>query len=1002
MKNLYKRGAPVGWMPDADAVNAPEGALLRADNIVPDETGVLALRRGSTTLRTSLTGQDEQTGVHTIYSAPLPAPNPDGTWYDVSACGDRVYVHETAAGTERVVDTLGKTGDGDAVFSDDSYQIFMARGTDKKKWDGETLWNWPIPAPQIAATMAAATAIRTVIATFASTGDTSIPANTTAALTTPEGTSAFSAGYAGTSNTCVELTPNASTGRASYCKIWTADLDCYKILGNEGGQTDLIDFYVWLEEPRKVDKITIMFGLGTGTDPFIDDYYYFDFNIKNASTVNIKDSASYAAAAYTKSVNIGQSVLEPSDVTNIKTPTEVKEVLNRLGRFAGSRSRERQDSAQASPAWTHFTVTRGQFNRVGNTSGRSWSTVRGAKLIYIAVPGSTEKVRFDDLSIIGGGDRVFVGTFQCVYRFVRDNGTYLELSPVSPTSTPITLNQQTLSVSLSGAAMGFADPQVTQIWVYLFGGFLDTYYRVAVIQSQQLYSNFSLNEFDPTTDGVQDQQDMRSGIAVEFRILPGFSPTGDIILTVRKSELDVLIENVVLEPGAIGIPDNIVAIAGPWLNRLFCVTDEGYVYPTSSTSPSNCSVFHAIDLRRYGDPMWAVTTSGGVYVGFTKDVIRIAGSGDESADRSSLDLYPEPLNIGNPPVDRAVYTDGATVIYRSADGLMSLTGVTVAAVAQGVTSLLWRGYSRHNLDPLNTSTGRFRCVVDNQILYLLVTEGTGTSPTALWRVNLVTRMWSRTYYPAHTLLSLHRPKDGRLLAGTLGGSVLKLEDGVQDDGANIPVRILWPWADGGSPFARKVPFDTQIHANTGDLVGALKITTDGDTAGTSYPFSTRKDDIYRIDTSAVPTFVKARYEVTGDFFTFRLQGVNTTYRELAQQMMVVDTGYIIPPEPSDMAWLQEAEVDCMSASDLSLEVYLDDVLYTTQPVTVKPNVRSVYPVPLPRGTKGRRPRLLLRTTAADGSGQIGFECWRMRVRLRGSGNMIEIPIPTMSPTGSGD
>ena len=592
----------------------------------------------------------------------------------------------------------------------------MARGTDKKKWDGETLWNWPIPAPQIAATMAAATAIRTVIATFASTGDTSIPANTTAALTTPEGTSAFSAGYAGTSNTCVELTPNASTGRASYCKIWTADLDCYKILGNEGGQTDLIDFYVWLEEPRKVDKITIMFGLGTGTDPFIDDYYYFDFNIKNASTVNIKDSASYAAAAYTKSVNIGQSVLEPSDVTNIKTPTEVKEVLNRLGRFAGSRSRERQDSAQASPAWTHFTVTRGQFNRVGNTSGRSWSTVRGAKLIYIAVPGSTEKVRFDDLSIIGGGDRVFVGTFQCVYRFVRDNGTYLELSPVSPTSTPITLNQQTLSVSLSGAAMGFADPQVTQIWVYLFGGFLDTYYRVAVIQSQQLYSNFSLNEFDPTTDGVQDQQDMRSGIAVEFRILPGFNPTGDITLTVRKSELDVLIENVVLEPGAIGIPDNIVAIAGPWLNRLFCVTDEGYVYPTSSTSPSNCSVFHAIDLRRYGDPMWAVTTSGGVYVGFTKDVIRIAGSGDESADRSSLDLYPEPLNIGNPPVDRAVYTDGATVIYRSADGLMSLTGVTVAAVAQGVTSLLWRGYSRHNLDPLNTSTGRFRCVVDNQIL----------------------------------------------------------------------------------------------------------------------------------------------------------------------------------------------------------------------------------------------------------------------------------------------
>ena len=991
MKNLYKRGAPTGWMPDADAVNAPEGALLRADNIVPDETGALALRRGSDTLYSGLSGQDQQTGVHSLYSAPIPSPDPDGTWYDLAVCGDRLYIDGDPVNTF--------DGSGDVAFADDSYQIFMARGVTKKKWNGQTLENWPIAAPQIAATCAASSVIRQIFFNFSNTGDTSLPV-ATAAITYPEGTAAYATGFEGTSSSCTELTPNSSTGRASICKIWDSDQNCYDILGTLGGQTDLIDFYVWLEEPRKVDKITIMFGMGTGTDPFIDDYYYFDFNIKNANTVNIKDPASYTAAAYSKSASLSQSVLDPKDVTNVKTVAEVRDVIGRLGRFAGSRSRERQDSAQASPAWTHFTVTRGQLNRIGNTSGRSWSTIRGMKLVYTAVPGSTEKVRFDDLSIIGGGDRVLTGTFSIAYRFVNDTGNYIELSPVSPVSKPITLSQQALSISFSPTALSTADPQCNQIWIYMFGGLLDTWYRVAILQSQQGGSGVGLDEFDPTSDGTVDSSDQRRGMGFEFGI-PGFTPTSGITFTLKTTELDVL-WNEVLEPGAIGIPDNIVAIAGPWLNRLFCVTDEGYVYPTSNTSPSNCSVFHAIDMRRYGDPMWAVTTSGGVYVGFTKDVIRIAGSGDESADRSSLDLYPEPLNIGNPPVDRAVYTDGATVIYRSADGLMSLTGVSVAAVAQGVTSLLWRGYSRHNLDPLNTATGRFRCVVDNQILYLLVTEGTGTAPTALWRVNLVTRMWSRTYYSAHTLLSLHRPKDGRLLAGTLGGSVLKLEDGVQDDGANIPVRIVWPWADGGSPFARKVPFDTQIHANTGDLVGTLSISTDGDTTSTSYPFSTRKDDIYRLDTSAVPAFVKARYEVTGDFFTFRLQGVNTTYRELAQQMMVVDTGYIIPPEPSDMAWLQEAEVDCMSASDLSLEVYLDDVLYTTQPVTVKPNVRSVYPVPLPRGTKGRRPRLLLRTTAADGAGQIGFECWRMRVRLRGSGNMIEIPIPTMSPTGSGD
>ena len=1085
LKNLFRRGATY-WMPDADAASAPAGAFLRSDNIVQDEAGTPSLRRGSTTLYETQTGGQQDTGVHSLYSTQLPEPDPDGTTYDLAASGDTLWINGVDKGIE-----FNSTGD--VAFGDDSYQVFCARGTSKYKWNGHDLYNWPIAAPSLAATLSGSSVSSTIFFNFASTGDTAVPSGATATITTPEGTSADAAGYAGTANTAKELTPAAASGRASICKIFTADQDCFNILSKAGGDTDLIDLYVWLEEPRKVNAITIMFGLGTGTDPFIDDYYSFEYNVRDAHTVDIKDAASLGAGAYAKAASKSQDAISPEDVTKTKTPTEAASILKRLGRYAGSRSMARADAAQASPAWTHFTVTRGQCSRVGSTSGRDWETVRGIKIVYEAVPGSTEKVRFDDLVIIGGGDRVLSGTYKVAYRFVNYTGEYYEMSPLSPVSDPIVLNQQALLITFPASSMSGADAQVNQVWAYLFGGFLDTWYRVAVLSSTATGGYWSLDEFTRASDGspaptsvalsglvtaastdathvnlsaaagvsaandayntmiititsgtgagqlrtisdyvgatkvaeisaiwtdipdatsafiiteaataltTKDRSDLDIGIGLEMGARTGIT-NPDVVLALRKGEMDALIDNEVLEPGAIGIPDNIIAIAGPWNNRMFLVTDEGYVYPTSQRSPSNCCVFHTIDLRRYGDPLWAVKTNGGIYVGLTKDVVRIGGTGDESDDHATADLYPEPLNVGNPPMDRAVYTDGNTVIYRSADSLQVLSGAAVTPVATGDTSLLWRGLGRHGVSALNIATGRFRLAIDNQILYMLASEGTDTNPTSIWRANLSgdVKAWSRTIYAGTPLSIFRNDLDGRLMIGTTDGDTIQLETGTQDDGVDIPAEILTPWLDGGEPLVRKVPFDIQLHCNTAGDTGTLYVAMDGGTA-TSYSFITSSSDIYRIDISDLATFFRTQWKITGSFGTFVLQAINLAYRSLVQQVMAVDTGYIIPPEPCDFVWLQEVEVDCISPSDLTAKVYIDDTLYTTQSVVVTANKRSVYPVPVPRGTKGRRLRILLQTTASAGAGNVGFECFRIRARQVGTGNAFEIPFQVSSPGGS--
>lgn len=1020
VSNLFKPGGLV-WRPDANAINAPDGTLLRCDNMVPDEDGALSVRRGSRELYDFPLGTEDISSLYTYegsdgYTYRLmqaddqvnknPGPGnhtahwevrigeaatftmytqfnyTGGNWEkDYAAAGDvgpvpfttvwegptgDNYIGGLVTNLEPVNYNQTFTGTGDIAFGDDHQQSFFARGTTAKKFDGKSFLNWGIAKPSSAPTVSAVTPQNGSVISCA-TGESNPPAVfvgyeptvATFPTTNIEASGTFVPDSAGNANQATQLT----TGKmgtlfwGSITKTWNSDQDFYNIGTVDGTADDIFDISVNVASPDEVDRIEMRLGNGT------DTYFTWSFDPNTGQATQVRDVDAEGESAYATKVSTSLDPVDPKDKPRVNTPEEVQETV---GKVTGDTNSETTNTAVPPPGeWFHVSWTRAQFARQGtSTDVDVWEKIRQADIVVWAKDGKYPAVSFSDFIVYSSGAGTLTGTYRAVIRFIRETDRYYELSPPSAESADIILFANQLKVTVPGAVQNAADDQVTTAWVYIFGGYLDTYYRAATAT------------LDPQL-------------------------SSDLDVTIEVNEIQILTENEKLEPYTDEPRDNIIAIAGPWNGRLFTLTSEGYVYPSLQTTPNLFNTYQVIDLSNQGDPLWMVKTSSGIHVGCEKDVIFLAGSGDEDSDRVVIDLYPHPLNIGTPPFDSAVFVDGNSILYRSTDGLIMLASQGLTHVPDDGIRLLWRGQARHGVSALNTTTGRFRMTVDGKIMYVLAPEGATTSgTTVIYRLDMGKGQWSRLVYP-NGLLSIITEPDGTLLAGTNDGHVLELEYGTGDDNSVKPtVQLLTPFMSGDNPLVRKDAFDLQFHTDTNGNTATAYLYKDGATTETtSYTFSTSIPQAYRIQAEDFGTFIRGQLKITGTFDEFQLSSFDLTYRVRPQHMTYLDTGYIVADDPADVVWLQEVEVDANSPSDLSVLVYLDDRLYTTESVSATANVRTVYRVSLPRGTKSRRPRIVVKTSAADGAGEVGFDPYFVRVKTRNSGNQSGNRFKTVWPAG---
>jgi hypothetical protein len=430
-----------------------------------------------------------------------------------------------------------------------------------------------------------------------------------------------------------------------------------------------------------------------------------------------------------------------------------------------------------------------------------------------------------------------VGEVEYKYIYVRNDGTYIAMSAPSEASLRAVFESEGASVEIPADAS--RDSQVNEIWLYRRGAGLESFYRVAV----------------QTVAG-----------------------TGAVTIDDNLSATDALIVNIKLQEDNITPPDGIIDIEGPYFDRTFALT-ETTLYPSRRLSPDTFSVNQSILVAGSDETaLWVKKALGGLYIGTTKDIYLLSGTGAELPD-ATMDFTLTPLNIDNPPRSRAVAQEGNLLCYLAADGWRSISGGGSELLVAN-TSLLYRGKARHGVSAVNMA-GRFRGVVAQGNLLAITPEGASTeSSTVIYRYRFSAQRWYRHVYPTN-IRNIYREPDGVVTFSDDAGFVWLLDSGTTDNGADIPVTMWTREDDIGIPFARKDPHDMRFLLDTGGDLLRIAFHLDHSTSASKVLQATRYttgEELF--DLTDLAAFRNVQMRMTGSFSSFKWANLNLGMNQL--------------------------------------------------------------------------------------------------------------------------
>lgn len=839
-----------GWTPDADAVNAPPGSLLRMDNLILDELNILSLRRGS--LRINET-PFEDLDIHSLHTQTL-----GSTRYRMAGADNHVYSNGL-----RLLVTMD--GDGDTSFGTHMGQIFFARGSSKFKYDGTDVLNWGIRQTGGTPTVAPGVGGTTNSSELLSGDSTEAPA---VIMEVDDGTGpTYVADRNGVAGGALEVHPN-SGGQAIATKTWPTDQD-FTVLGSSAfPATDdsVVSLWAYFEDPTKVFQISLQISVN-GPTIWSDVYatIWFIADMAAAGTV-----------------------------------------------VAG---------------WNKLTVRRGDMVRGGpGTAGQTWANVRMVRLVMQGNVEDPGAVYFDNIAISGvaAGGSPLNGDYEWAYSYYRDNDSYLAYSALSPTSGFFHIDSSSAEVTIPADIN--RDSQVNQIWLWRRGGELDTWYRVAV--------------YDPGTS----------------------VGTGAIIISDTTSDQDALDINITADEDTDLPPDNIIGIEGPYYDRLFVLT-ETHLYPSRRLSPDNYAITQIIRIAGPDErALWVKKAVGGLFIGTTKDIYRIDGTGAELPD-GTTEFEKTPLSIDNPPISNGVAQEGPLMVYIASDGWRAFIGAGSQPLV-GPTSFLYQGQDRHGVEAINVTEGRFRAAIAKSQLVAITPEGDDDEQSSiLYRYNFKHTRWYRHPYP-YTFRSIFREPDGTLIAGDNSGYIHTLDTGVEDSGSPIEVTVWTSRDDNGDRMSPKQASNLIVNADAGSQSYAVEIWTDDvptqfqrTLTGFTSSLSPVAYDIVDLD-----LFKQVQLRITGHFSRFRLAGFALNYMALPIGVKAWDSGPM-SLGTQDIVWARRIRMKVRASRDLTVTPYFDGIEFEAVTVSVdnSTDLVTVLEVPVPRGYFGRTPRFVVQS-----------------------------------------
>lgn len=812
---IGRRDFSLGWSPNSDATNAPENCLLRADNLVLDEQGVVALRRGSSKINSSPLGDPD---IHSLFTAVV-----SGTRYRMTGADDSVYANGSSIAS-------GLAGSDDIAFGFDKGQILFARSTSKKKYDGSTVRTWGIAKPTSAPSVTALDQDGKIITTGA-LGEEGFNqwykwegAGTLGFDDITYGDNHYEATdplYNPVGAVQIAMAP---TKRAVYERTYAGfrDFTVYDG-GRVGTDDDLVSMYVYLSDPALLEGFAIQVDVNDGT--FLKDWYQSP----------VVDGALLTASP-------GPNDLLPGD----PIPPQYEAPLGGRYRYiVRPRLIPPRGTGglggvlgQGRTGWFKVSWKRSEFIRTGTTFEKGWNNV-GAVRVYVKASSTALIAKVEGLRIGGGA---VLGTAQWRYVYVRNASGYQALSPMSEPSTSAVFESQDAQVTIPSDAS--RDSQVNEIWLFRQDQLMGTYFRVQVKASVSGTSGYVL------TDALATQDAITANIKIETDNLPP--------------------------------PDDIIAIVGPHFDRTLVLTSSGMLHPSRRLDPDAFASSQAITICGEDEvAQWMVKALDDVYIGTTKDVYRLEGTGAELPD-GTIDYAKRGLSIDHPPINGAVAQEGTQLAFFSDDGWRASQGGGTTLLT-GPTSLLYRGETRHGVSPVNVAAGRVRADLWKGQLVAITPEGNATSSSpVLYRLVFKTGQWYRhTYAISGNWRSIYREQDGTLIAGDDAGTVWILDTGTQDDTSDIPVTLWTKVDDCGMPFQRKKMGELSWRSDTGGAGATIAAHLDGsNTAAALFLANQTGMGVDAFDLATTLAICKqVQFRVTGSFSSFHLYDFGLQFRE---------------------------------------------------------------------------------------------------------------------------
>lgn len=713
-----------GWKPSQDEFNGSPQGLLRADNLRPDDQGILSLVQG--TKRVS-SGPLPDAG-NFIFSSVMNLQNRLGAAYPVNA---KVRYVGLANGTlARNYDPTNKTETafGLAVFSGGA-GVFAASncfghnllfsGSQKYKDRGDEQWPLGIPAPN-------AIGVNSNSPPFVNADDRDGSGNfvrwDTAAV---EGT-----GYVKV-NDYVQVTAAQIAGTSLYRSIvqrgilTTANLDLNTLNTGVGTSEDLFRFSIRLSNTDTFIKVRVEYLLQTPTAssiPYtpqdVTDYYWHEWTNRVSEVISPDvDAPDFIPWEATQEEldNLANATTGVSFVPSIRSGINV---------------------------WSTLQTKRGKFNRVGNNDSLDWSTVKGIRVLVFATDAQSSVVQ--NFQFNGGTLGTLTGSFSYVQVDCRDTSTYIETSLPGAASSDLTTYSSSNLITPNAP-----NPQANFMRVYRASEQTDGYYLVKELTRElpTAISNAAAAVFTKATHGLTTGNSIAvrggtgswAGINGNFTVtvlspstfsIPvnssGFGTlTGEVSYCNYSAFTDAMPDTEALVGGEdarlnFGVelpPDNVVAVIAPYFERAI-YADYKTIFLSLPNNPGLIDANYKIEVASDDSEIilsMAKVAEQVIYVLTTKDIYILAGDGTIGAF-GELNFKLASLGIEQTPISSALAVEDSTAYYIASDGWRYISGSNSQLLSREL-DLMFQGQTRHGLNP-------FRLLARNgTIVSAIVTRG---------------------------------------------------------------------------------------------------------------------------------------------------------------------------------------------------------------------------------------------------------------------------------------